>query len=244
MPVAPENLDTVLKQIEKTYGSGSVRFASEKVKNPRIPTGSLQLDYATGGGIPLGMWGHWYGNYGSGKTTTALRVAANAQKLGYTCALYNVEKRFNKEWAERLGVDTDKLILVEGSEIETVAAKMESLLSVAHIHFVDSVASSVSVDELAGDVEDWHRALGARAWGKVIRRLLHHFDDENNSIILLNQVRSNMNYGGGEEPPGGKAINFQSSLSLQFRTGSWLYYDKNGNLSPEGSNKYTVTKNT
>lgn len=245
MPVVPENLESVFNQIEKSYGAGSIRYASSKPDLVRISTGSLAIDYATGGGIPLGRIGHWYGNYGSGKTSLAFRTIANAQREGYVCALYNVEKRFNRAWAEKLGVDVDKLILAEGSEIETVAGKMEALLSVAHFHFVDSVASSASVDELASDVEDWHRALGARAWGKVIRRLNHHFDEESNSIILLNQVRSNMQYGGGEEPPGGKAINFASSLSLQLSTSSWLYYDKNGNLSDTAEqNKNTVTKKT
>lgn len=241
MPVNPENLDAVLAQIEKTYGESSIRFASSKPPLKKIPTDSLQLDYATGGGIPIGRWCHWYGNFGSGKTLTSLKVIRNAQKMGLTCALYNVEKRFNQEWAKRIGVNVDKLIIVEGTEIETVGAKMESLLTAAHLHVVDSIAASVSIDELAGDVEDWHRAIGPRAWGKVIRRINNHFDENENCIILINQVRSNMQYGGGEEPPGGKAINFASSLSLSFRKASWLYHDKDGILSPEGKNKDTVT---
>lgn len=161
--------------------------------------------------------------------------------MGLICALYNVEKRFNEEWARRIGVNTDELILPEGTEIEAIGGKMEGLLTVAHVHVVDSIASSVSVDELAGDVEDWHRAIGPRAWGKVIRRINNRFDENENCIILINQVRSNMQYGGGEEPPGGKAINFASSLNLSFRKSSWLYHDKDGVLSPDGKNKDTVT---
>ena len=197
-----------------------------------------------GGGVPIGRWSHWYGNFGSGKTLTSLKVIKNAQDMGMICALYNVEKRFNKEWAELMGINIDKLILVEGTEIETVGAKMEGLLSVAHLHVVDSIASAVSIDELTSDVEDWHRGLSARAWGKVIRRINNHFDEKENCIILINQVRSNMNYGGGEEPPSGKAIGFASSSSLSFRKSSWLYLDENGNLSPDSPNKQTVTGDT
>lgn len=242
MPVNTDNLDSVLAQIQKSYGENSVRFAADKQDIVKIPTGSLQLDYATGGGIPVGRWSHLYGNFGSGKTLTTYKIISNAQKMGMSCAFYNVEKRFNKEWAQKNGVNTKELVMVEGTEIETVGAKMEGLVSVAHLHVIDSIAASVSVDELASDVEDWHRGLNARAWGKVLRRINNRFDENENCIIIVNQVRSNMQYGGGEEPPGGKAINFASSMSLSFRKSSWLYLDGNGNLGPEHPNKSTPTK--
>ena len=244
MPVDPGQLDAVLKQITKAYGDSAVRFASEKPPLQKIPTGSLQLDYATGGGIPIGRWAHFYGGFGSGKTLTTMKVIKNAQEMGLTCALYNVEKRFNKEWAKLMGVNIKELVLVEGTEIETVGAKMESLLTSVHLHVIDSIAQAVSVDELASDVEDWHRGLGARAWGKVLRRVGNHFDENENCVILVNQVRSNMQYGGGEDPTGGKAINYISSLSLNFRKSSWLYLDGDGYLSPDGKNKDTVNKDT
>ncbi len=241
----PDNLDAVLAQIAKAYGENTIVRASDKLSVPRIPTGSLQLDYASGGGVPIGRWSHWYGNFGSGKTTAALRVAANAQKMGLKVALYNAEKRFNKEWAEKLGVDIDDLLIVEGNQIEQIGATMEALFSTVHVHILDSIAASVSTDELDAKVEDWQMAMGARVWGKVLKRANYHFDDTQNCVILLNQVRSNMKYGGGEDPPGGRVLNFTSSMNFKFRKASWLYYDKNGILSPDApATKSGVTGDT
>lgn len=244
MTVSPESLQAVLGQIEKVYGERSIHYASDQPPIARIPTGSYLIDYATAGGIPIGRWSHFYGNYGSFKTHLALKTIASAQNMGMTCALYNVEKRFNENWARQLGVNTNNLLIVEGTEIEILATKMEALLEHVDMHVVDSIAASVSLDELAGKVEDWTRAMGARVWGKVIRRINNKFDDTKNTIILINQVRSNMQYGGGEDPPGGKAINFESAMSLRFRKGTWLYKDKNGHLTPDGTNKDTVTGDT
>src|SRR5512147_1158717 len=109
MPVDPTTLDRALATINKTFGDGSVRKASTKPILRRIPTGSLGVDYAIGGGVPLGRWCHWYGGKGSAKTLIAYNTIAQAQAMGLKCAYYNMEKQFDPVWAAKHGVDTDAL---------------------------------------------------------------------------------------------------------------------------------------
>src|SRR6185436_13324368 len=194
----------------------------------RIATGNLELDYATNGGIPIGRWTHAYGGYMSSKSLTGWNVIARAQAMGMDCAYYNIEKQYDAEWAKKRGIDTKKLLIVEGTTIEGVGAKMQALMGSIHLHVLDSMAPAISLDELNADIEDHHMGVRARAWGKVIGRFNKNFDDNENIVFMINQVRDVFGRGGGETPPGGRSIDFISSLSLHFRRSSWLFYDKDG----------------
>ncbi len=241
MPVDPSSLSKALTAIKKTYGEDSVVKGTDKPKLRRIPTGSLGLDYATGGGVPLGRWCHFYGGRSSGKTLAAYNIIANAQKMGLSCAYYNIEKQYDAEWCAKHGIDVGALELVQGAQIEEVGAKLETLLGSIHIHVIDSLAAAVSMDELATKAEEWRPGIGARAWGKVIRRVNDRFDDTENLIIMINQTRKTFGYGGGEEPPGGVAIDYISRLSLLFRRSSWLYHNASGVLDTEGTGDESMT---
>lgn len=241
MPVEKENLEQVLASIKKEYGEGEIHYADNYPELVRIPTRSLELDLATGGGIPLGRWVHFYGPLSSAKTLTAWNVIKSAQDMGLSCAYYNIEKQFLAEWVEARGIDLSKLHLVEGTTIEGVGAKLESLLGVVHVHVLDSLAFAISVDELASESEEWRPGIQARAWGKVFRRANERFDDKENAVIMINQTRSVFGRMGGEEPTSGRAVGYISSLDLQFKRSHWLYKDANGILKAEGTNLDTIT---
>jgi protein RecA len=230
MPVDPSLLPKAIAKIHETYGKNAIHKAAEKQALRRIPTGSLELDWATGGGIPIGRWAHFYGGYSSAKTTTALNVVRNAQEMGFLVALYNIENSFHEGQAKEMGIDLDKLEVVEGTTIEGVGTKLETLLGAVHVHVLDSLAAAVSVDELNAKLEEWQMGLMARAWGKVLRRANERFDDNENCVIMVNQVRDSFGYGGGESPPGGRFIEHMSSMSLYFRKAGWLYRDIDGLL--------------
>lgn len=242
MPVDPSNLQEILSLIRKRYGDDEIRYADSYPDIKRIPTSSLELDLATGGGIPIGRWAHFYGPLSSAKTLTAWNVIAEAQKMGLECAYYNIEKQFKPDWVAARGIDLSKLHLVEGTTIEGIGDKLEALLGVVHVHVIDSLPFAVSIDELAGETKDWLPGIHARAWGKVFRRANNFFDDQENLIILINQTRSVFGkFGGAEEPTSGKAVGYISSLDLQFRRSHWLFKDKNGILQTEGTNVDTIT---
>jgi protein RecA len=233
MPVDPSNLDKHLSIIRKLYGEKAVVKGSDKPALRRIPTGSMELDYAIGGGVPLGRWCHFFGPKASGKTLTAYNVIANAQAMGLTCAYYNIEKQFSEAWCKKHGIDTNKLEVVEGTVIEHVGAKLETLLSSAHVHVIDSIAFGVAEEELSMKANEWRPGISARVWGKTIRRVNERFDDTENTIIMINQTRSAFGYGGSENPTGGAAIEYISRLSLAFRKSHWLYYTADGVLDPD-----------
>lgn len=244
MPVDPTQLDKVLNLIKQEYGDESVRGNMELKPVDRIPTGEPMLDWCIGGGMPLGRWVHLYGPWGSAKTLIALLTVAGAQRMGLTCAWHDVEKQFDPVWATKWGVDIDpkKLVVFDSSVTEEVGEMLEASLGSIHLHVIDSIAGAISTDELAGDAKDWKPGIGARTWGKVLRRVNERFDPKENTIILVNQLRSTFGYGGAEEPTGGKAIEYISSLSLNLKRSTWLFKDKNGILKEDGTNVATMTK--
>lgn len=239
MPVDPSQLSRTLDTIKSQY-KDAVRSPLKDPTIGRIPTGDPMLDWAIGGGIPLGRWSHFYGGYGSAKSLTAWNVIRNAQQMGKVCVYYNAEKQFDKEWAIKWGVNVKDLIVIDGTVIEELGEQMEALVQAAHVHVVDSVPATVSQDELAANVGDWQPGISARAWGKVLRRVQERFDDKENAIILINHVSQPFGRG-GEEPKGAKFIEYMSSLSLHFRRSSWLFHDKNGVLVDAGSGDATMT---
>ena len=152
-------------------------------------------------------------------------------------AYYNAEKQWDPKFAkERLGVDVDAVTIVEGSTIEEIGDKMESLFGVVHVHILDSCSICVSEDELNADIRDWRPGITARAWGKVFRRLNERFDHMDNTVIMIDQVRTNFKTG-SEDPAGGRILDHQSSMTVHFKKGSWLHKDADGMLHDDTKGK-------
>jgi RecA/RadA recombinase len=243
MPVDPQMRDEIVAALERRY-EGTILRGDEHDSPNRIPTGSLELDYITGGGVPQGRYTRMYGGYSSTKTRVSWGIISQAQKMDLSCAYYNVEKQFEPNSAERAGIILPELEIVDGTTIEEIGEKLEALMSVHHVHIIDSCSNAVSIDELDADLTSWRPGLMARAWGKVFRRAHERFDHRENTVILIDQLRTNFGGHGGrasEEPPGGKFLNFLSSMSLNFRRGKWLWYDKNGYLADEGVKRKTLS---
>lgn len=237
MAVVPENYDDIVARINRKY-EGSIRLGADYEKVGGIPTPSPELNAAMGGeGVPEGRWTRFYGGYHSTKTLNALATLGNAQRKGLTCAYYNVEKQYDPVFAkEKLGVDVDALTVVEGTTIEEIGEKMEALFGVIHFHVIDSCSIAVSEDELNADVRDWRPGLSARAWGKVFRRLNERFDPGSNTVILIDQVRTNFKTG-GEEAAGGRILDHQSSMTVHFKKGSWLFRNADGYLDDKAKSE-------
>lgn len=191
----------------------------------------------TGGGIPLGRMTRLWGESGSGKTHVGYMIIAAANRLvtprfpiGLETAYWNVEKRYDKEHAADLGVDTKRMLLEEVTIIEDIAREMELLMHSCHVHVLDSASAAVCADELATEAEDWTRALDARAWKRAIKRIYNAMDKDDNALILIDHASRDQQTK-QEYAAGGKALEYRSSLSLQFRKGSWLFYHPtHGNL--------------
>lgn len=237
MPVHPDDYDDVVARINRKY-EGDLKRGDEYEHPPRVSTGSLELDVALGGGLPLGRWTRFWGGYHSTKTLTALSCIREAQALGKSCAYYNIEKQYDPIFAQkRIGIDTKKLTVVEGTTIESIGEKAEALLGVVHMHVFDSCSIAVSEDELNADIRDWRPGIGARAWGKVFRRWEERFDHQENTILLLDQVRVNFKTQ-GEISAGGKVFDHMTSASVQFRKGNWLYRNEKGFLDEKAKTEY------
>jgi recombination protein RecA len=232
MTVRKEDFDEVVNRINRKYAD-DIRKGDGYENPPRISTGSLELDSAMGGGIPQGRFSRFYGGWHSCKTLVSLNVIAAAQAQGLKCAYYNIEKQYDPEFAAIRGVKPEELAVVEGTTIEEIGDKMEALLGVVHLHVIDSCTIAVSEDELNADVRDWRPGLGARAWGKVFRRLNERFDHHENTVLLLDQVRSNFKPGGGEVAAGGNVMDHQSSMTAHFKKGTWLFRDASGYLTED-----------
>jgi len=227
-PVRPEDYDEAVARINRKY-EGSLKQGDQFEHPSRISTGSIELDCATGGGIPMGRFSRFYGGYSSTKTLTTYEVIRNAQALGFTCAYYNVEKQYDPLFVAARGVDTKALTIVEGTTIEEIGDKMETLVGVCHLHVIDSCTYAVSEDELNADLRDWRPGIAARAWGKVFRRINERFDHFQNTVILIDQVRVSFRTG-AEEAPGGRILDHQSSMTVYFKKGGWLFRNEQGHL--------------
>jgi RecA/RadA recombinase len=242
-PVRPEDADKIIAAIEQQYGKGkggsggrAIHMGGEEPPVERISFRSHELDYATGGGVPIGRWTRLYGGQSAGKSLACWNIAAEAQSMGMSVAYYNIEKQFHRDFTAECGVDVDKLFVVEGTTIEEVGTKMEALVGAVHVHILDSCSSGTSIEELDGQMTDRQYAPGPRAWSKVFKRTLEHFDHNENTIIYIDQVRDKMD-GSGVAPPGGRLMEHQSSLTLFFRRGSWLFRNEDGRLEYEGGEK-------
>lgn len=217
-------LETALSQIEKQYGKGAVmRLGQNKAMNVEaISTGSIALDAATGiGGLPRGRIVEIYGPESSGKTTLALHVVAEAQKLGGEAAFVDAEHALDPHYAANLGVDVESLLVSQPDNGEQALEITEALARSGAIDVlvVDSVAALVPRAEIEGDMGDSHVGLQARLMSQALRKLAGAIAKSNCLVIFINQLREKIGvvYGNPETTTGGRALKFYASMRIDVR---------------------------
>lgn len=217
-------LETALAQIEKKYGKGAVmRLGENSALNiEAIPTGSIALDAATGiGGLPRGRIVEIYGPESSGKTTLALHVVAQAQKMGGEAAFVDAEHALDPVYAANLGVDIDSLLVSQPDNGEQALEITEALArsGAIDIIIVDSVAALVPKSEIEGDMGESHVGLHARLMSQALRKLTGAIAKSNTLVIFINQLREKVGvvYGNPEVTTGGRALKFYSTIRIDVR---------------------------
>ncbi len=234
-PVSPEKgkldtgkkdqaLERAVSQIERQFGKGSIMRlgTDEKLDVPVISTGSLSLDLALGvGGIPRGRVIEVFGPESSGKTTLTLHIVANAQKAGGTAAFIDVEHALDPDYAKKLGVNLETL-LVNQPDTGEQALEIAELLTRSNavdVIVIDSVAALVPKAELEGQMGDSHVALQARLMSQALRKLTSVISKSKTCIIFINQIREKIGvmFGNPETTPGGRALKFYSSVRIDIR---------------------------
>ena len=227
-PVVPEEkkkaLNLAIAQIEKNIGKGAImRMGQDSyAKVEAISTGAVNLDAAIGiGGIPRGRITEIYGPESSGKTTLALHIAANAQKKGGVAAYIDAEHALDVEYAKKLGVDIENLLVSqpdtgeEGLEIAEILVRSGAV----DVIVVDSVAALVPKAEIEGDMGDSHMGLQARLMSQALRKLAGSINRSRTSVVFINQLREKIGvmFGNPETTTGGRALKFYASVRLDVR---------------------------
>ena len=217
-------LEAAVTQIERAFGKGSIMRLGQRevVKADVVPTGSISLDIALGiGGLPRGRVVEIYGPESSGKTTLALHALAEAQKLGGTCAFIDAEHALDPIYANKLGVNTDELLLSQPDTGEQALEIADTLVRSAafDVLVIDSVAALVPRAELEGEMGDHHVGLQARLMSQALRKLTASVSKSNTTIIFINQIRIKIGvmFGNPETTTGGNALKFYSSVRLEIR---------------------------
>ena len=240
-------LDGALKQIEKKYGAGAVmRLGQTRTLNvDAIPTGSMTLDMALGiGGVPRGRIVEIYGPESSGKTTVALSVLAQAQKLGGEVAFIDVEHALDPVYAKALGVNIDELLVSQPDSGEQALEIAEALIRSGAIDVIvlDSIAAMTTRAEIDGEMGDLHVGQLARLMSQAMRKLTAAISKSNCVAIFINQIREKIGvmYGNPETTPGGRALKFYASVRIEVRKGEVI---KAGGEVIGASTKCKVVKN-
>lgn len=217
-------IESALSQIEKKFGKGSIMKLGEQPKEDigAISTNCLSLDAAIGvGGMPRGRIIEIYGPESSGKTTLALQVVASAQKMGGVAAYIDAEHAMDPDYAEKLGVDIDELLISQPDSGEQALEIAETLVRSASIDVivVDSVAALVPRAEIDGDMGDSHMGLQARLMSQALRKLTSAISSTNTCFIFINQLRDKIGvmFGSPETTTGGKALKFYASVRMDIR---------------------------
>ena len=218
-------LDVAITQIEKDFGKGSIMRLGESTINSSvavIPTGSLTLDIALGiGGLPRGRVIEIFGPESSGKTTVALHVVAEAQKMGGVAAFIDAEHALDAGYSKALGVNTDDLLISQPDTGEQALEITEALVrsGAVDIVVIDSVAALVPRSEIEGDMGDAHVGLQARLMSQALRKLTGAISKSNTCVIFINQVREKVGimFGNPEVTTGGRALKFYSSVRMEVR---------------------------
>ena len=216
-------LGLALDSIEKQFGKGSIMKLGEsyKVKVECIPTGSLSLDLALGGGIPKGRVIEIYGPESSGKTTLTLHAIAEVQKQGGTAAFIDAEHALDPAYAKRIGVDVENLLLSQPDNGEQALEIVETLVrsNAVDLIVVDSVAALVPRAEIEGDMGDSHMGLQARLMSQALRKLTGVISRSKGTVIFINQIRMKIGvmFGNPETTTGGNALKFYASVRMDIR---------------------------
>ena len=247
---APEKqkaLDTALAQIERQFGKGSVIKMSEKTSQPIevIPTGSIALDVALGiGGLPRGRIIEIFGPESSGKTTLTLHAIANAQRAGGIAAFIDAEHAFDAEYAKKLGVDIDALLVSQPDTGEQALEIADMLVRSGALDLivVDSVAALVPRAEIEGEMGDSHMGLQARLMSQALRKITGALSQSKTTAIFINQLRDKIGvfFGSPETTTGGKALKFYASVRMDIRRIETL---KDGQEAVGNRTRVKVVKN-
>jgi recombination protein RecA len=240
-------LEAALLQIERQFGKGSIMRLGEESRVPVeiIPTGSIALDVALGiGGLPRGRIVEIYGPESSGKTTVALHAIANAQKQGGIAAFIDAEHALDPEYAQRLGVDTEALLVSQPDTGEQALEIMDMLIRSGAIDIVvvDSVAALVPKAEIEGEMGDSHVGLQARLMSQALRKITGAVSNTKTTAVFINQLREKVGvmFGSPETTTGGKALKFYASVRLDIRRIETL---KDGTEAVGNRTRIKVVKN-
>lgn len=241
-------LEMALGQIEKQYGKGAIMLmgdAASRIQVSIIPTGCIELDAALGvGGVPRGRIVEIYGPESSGKTTIALHIIAEAQKMGGMCVFIDAEHALDPVYAEKLGISMDKLYVSQPDNGEQALDIADALVRSGAIDVivVDSVAALVPKAELEGDMGDSHVGLQARLMSQALRKLAGVVGKSRTCVIFINQLREKVGvmFGNPETTTGGKALKFFASIRLDVRKIDTL---KQGNSPVGNRTRIKVVKN-
>ncbi|MEV6879468.1 recombinase RecA [Amycolatopsis sp. NPDC051128] len=223
-PDKDKALELALAQIDKQYGKGSVMRLGEEGRAPIavIPTGAIALDVALGiGGLPRGRVIEVYGPESSGKTTVALHAVANAQRNGGIAAFIDAEHALDPDYAKKLGVDTDALLVSQPDTGEQALEIADMLIrsGALDILVIDSVAALVPRAEIEGEMGDSHVGLQARLMSQALRKITGAMNNSGTTAIFINQLREKIGvmFGSPETTTGGKALKFYASIRLDVR---------------------------
>ncbi|KKW07992.1 MAG: Protein RecA [Parcubacteria group bacterium GW2011_GWA2_49_16] len=241
------NIEDTIRAIQAKFGEGAIMKLGDKPKVgiDAIPTGSIGLDYALGvGGLPRGRIVEIFGPESSGKTTLTLHVIAEAQKLGGICAFVDAEHALDPDYARRLGVNVDELLISQPDTGEQALEITESLVRSGKIDVlvIDSVAALTPKDEIEGDMGAHHVGKQARLMSQALRKLTAIVDKSKTVVIFINQIRMQIGvmFGNPETTPGGKALKFYTSVRLDIRRTAQI---KKGDDVIGGRVKVKVVKN-
>ena len=219
-----KNLSEALSQIEKQFGKGTVMKMGDReiVDIPSVSTGSLGLDIALGiGGLPKGRVVEIFGPESSGKTTLTLQAIAECQKAGGTAAFIDAEHALDPNYAEKLGVNVDELLLSQPDTGEQALEVTDMLVKSGSVDLivVDSVAALTPRAEIEGDMGDHHVGLQARLMSQALRKITGNIQRSNAMVIFINQIRMKIGvmFGNPETTTGGNALKFYSSVRLDIR---------------------------
>lgn len=250
MAQAPDRekaLELAMAQIEKSYGKGSVMRLGDETRQPIsiIPTGSIALDVALGiGGLPRGRVVEIYGPESSGKTTVALHAVANAQAAGGVAAFIDAEHALDPEYAKKLGVDTDSLLVSQPDTGEQALEIADMLIrsGALDILVIDSVAALVPRAELEGEMGDSHVGLQARLMSQALRKMTGALNNSGTTAIFINQLREKIGvmFGSPETTTGGKALKFYASVRMDVRRIETL---KDGTSAVGNRTRVKIVKN-
>ena len=239
-------LGLAMETIEKQFGKGSIMKLGERtdVKVECIPTGSVSLDIALGGGFPKGRIIEVYGPESSGKTTLTLHAIAEVQRNGGTAAFIDAEHALDPSYAKRIGVDIENLLLSQPDNGEQALEIVETLVrsSAVDLVVVDSVAALTPRAEIEGDMGDSHMGLQARLMSQALRKLTGVISRSNTTVIFINQIRMKIGvmFGNPETTTGGNALKFYASVRVDIRRISQI---KQGDAVIGNRTRVKVVKN-